>query len=241
MTVADGRPRPGLGRGDHGACSRRCCSSRAAEARVIRLRRPRRHDRRTATAATTTSTTLPDVAPTPADFVNINTMTRVGDHFVGSLNGHLAAALAVARSAQGRCVPGRHRAPAVPHRGDGQAPQGIQPGDPRLGVLLAEGLAAGHTIASSGDEGEELPRSRLRVVPRAAADRGSTSCAGRPTVARRSRSPTRSSPALQSRRPPPEATEPSGADHFACPTRSRPCRRACAGSRRPRTSARGTL
>ena len=59
----------------------------------------------TAAPATTTTTTLPDVAPTPADFVNVNTMTRVGDHFVGSLNGHLAAALAVAHSAAGGVYP----------------------------------------------------------------------------------------------------------------------------------------
>jgi hypothetical protein len=57
-----------------------------------------------ATAARTT-TTLEDVAPRPADFVNINTMTRVGDHFVASLNGHLAAALAVARAAHGGVYP----------------------------------------------------------------------------------------------------------------------------------------
>jgi hypothetical protein len=57
------------------------------------------------TVAPTTTTTLPDVAPTPADFVNINTMTRVGDHFVGSLNGHLAAALTVAHSAAGGVYP----------------------------------------------------------------------------------------------------------------------------------------
>jgi len=54
---------------------------------------------------TTTTAALPDVAPTGADFVNINTMTRVGDHFVGSLNGHLAAALAVARSPKGKVYP----------------------------------------------------------------------------------------------------------------------------------------
>jgi hypothetical protein len=57
------------------------------------------------TTAAPTTTTLPDVTPTPATFVNINTMTRVGDHFVGSLNGHLAAALAVAHSAQGGVYP----------------------------------------------------------------------------------------------------------------------------------------
>jgi len=58
-----------------------------------------------ATTAAPTTTTLPDVAPTAADFVNINTMTRVDDHFVGSLNGHLAAALAVAHSAAGGVYP----------------------------------------------------------------------------------------------------------------------------------------
>ena len=62
------------------------------------------------TAATggTTSTTgaaLPDLNPTAADFVNLNSMTRVGDHFVASLNGHLAAALAVAHSATGGTYP----------------------------------------------------------------------------------------------------------------------------------------
>lgn len=66
-------------------------------------------DRTASAPATTdtapTTTTLPDVAPTAADFVNINTMTRVGDHFVGSLNGHLAAVLAVAHSAAGGVYP----------------------------------------------------------------------------------------------------------------------------------------
>ena len=61
---------------------------------------------RTSTSRATTTTAPPrDVAPTPADFVNINTMTRVGDHFVGSLNGHLDAALAVARKPQGGVYP----------------------------------------------------------------------------------------------------------------------------------------
>jgi len=57
------------------------------------------------TAAAPTTTTLPDLSPGSADFVNINTMTRVGDHFIASLNGHLAAALAVARSARGGVYP----------------------------------------------------------------------------------------------------------------------------------------
>jgi hypothetical protein len=57
------------------------------------------------TAAAVTTTTLADIAPRPADFVNLNTMTRVGDHFITSLNGHLAAALAVAHSATGGVYP----------------------------------------------------------------------------------------------------------------------------------------
>ena len=39
---------------------------------------------------------------TAADFPNINTLTKVGNHFVGNLLGHLDAALAVARLADGR-------------------------------------------------------------------------------------------------------------------------------------------
>ena len=40
-----------------------------------------------------------------ADFRNINTMTRVGDHFVTNVRGHLAEALTVARSAEGGTYP----------------------------------------------------------------------------------------------------------------------------------------
>jgi len=61
----------------------------------------------TTRVAATTSTTapLPDIAPTAADFVNINRMTRVGDHFIASLNGHLQAALAVARNPKDAVYP----------------------------------------------------------------------------------------------------------------------------------------
>ena len=53
----------------------------------------------------TTQPALPDVAPTPADFVNLHSMARVGEHFIASLNGHLDAALAVARSPKGGVYP----------------------------------------------------------------------------------------------------------------------------------------
>jgi hypothetical protein len=59
------------------------------------------------TTDTPTTATAPfrDVSPIAADFVNINTMTRVGDHFVGSLNGRVGASLAVARSTKGGVYP----------------------------------------------------------------------------------------------------------------------------------------
>lgn len=56
-------------------------------------------------ATSTTPTTLQDAKLTAADFKNINTMTRVGDHFVGNVDGHLAQALAVAHSVKGGTYP----------------------------------------------------------------------------------------------------------------------------------------
>ena len=57
--------------------------------------------------ASTSPTTLvvQDAKLSAADFKNINTMTRVGDHFVTNVRGHLAEALAVARSARGGTYP----------------------------------------------------------------------------------------------------------------------------------------
>jgi hypothetical protein len=60
------------------------------------------------TSAASTSSTTPafrDVVPTAADFVSLESMTRVGDHFLNSLNGHLDAVLAVAHSKNGGVYP----------------------------------------------------------------------------------------------------------------------------------------
>jgi len=46
-----------------------------------------------------------DARVTAATFTNVNDMTRVGDHFVANINGHLAQALAVARSKTGGVYP----------------------------------------------------------------------------------------------------------------------------------------
>ncbi len=55
----------------------------------------------------TTSTTVQaeDAKMTAADFRNVNTMTRVGDHFISNVRGHLAEAVAVATSKTGGVYP----------------------------------------------------------------------------------------------------------------------------------------
>ncbi len=60
-----------------------------------------------ATSAATATTAAPseDANLTAADFTNIHAMTRVGDHFVTNVRGHLAQALAVARSPRGGVYP----------------------------------------------------------------------------------------------------------------------------------------
>jgi hypothetical protein len=52
-----------------------------------------------------TSSSTVDADLIASDFPNVNTMTPVGDHFVTNVRGHLAEALAVARSPQGGRYP----------------------------------------------------------------------------------------------------------------------------------------
>lgn len=61
----------------------------------------------TAPATSTSSTTVVvvDAMLSAADFKNVNTMTRVGDHFVDNVRGHLTEALAIARSPKGGAYP----------------------------------------------------------------------------------------------------------------------------------------
>jgi hypothetical protein len=58
-----------------------------------------------APGSTTRAPLAEDARLSAADFHNVNTMTRIGDHFVTNLRGHLAAALAVARSTHGGSYP----------------------------------------------------------------------------------------------------------------------------------------
>lgn len=58
-----------------------------------------------AQVGTSTTAQAEDATLTAADFHNVNTMTRVGDHFIANVRGHLAEALAVARSTTGGTYP----------------------------------------------------------------------------------------------------------------------------------------
>lgn len=99
-------------------------------------------------AATTTS--LPDVSPTPADFVNINRMTRVGDHFVGSINGNLAAVLAVARNPKGGVYPVGAVVQLIPTEAMVKRRHGYSPATGDWEFFALKVSAAGTEIQASG-------------------------------------------------------------------------------------------
>ena len=98
----------------------------------------------------TTPTTLPDVAPTAASFVNINTMTRVDDHFVGSFNGHLAAALAVAHSKNGGVYPVGTVIQLVPQEAMIKRYKGYSPGTHDWEMFSLKVSAQGTKIVTEG-------------------------------------------------------------------------------------------
>jgi hypothetical protein len=106
--------------------------------------------RTTTSRPTTTTAPLPDVAPTAADFVNINTMTRVGDHFIGSLNGHLDAALAVARKPKGRVYPVGTVVQLIPTEAMVKRHQGYSPATGDWEFFSLDVSPAGTKISSSG-------------------------------------------------------------------------------------------
>ena len=64
-----------------------------------------RHAAPGATSTTSTAARTEDADLTAADFHNVNTMTRIGRHFITNVRGHRAAAVAVARSKTGGTYP----------------------------------------------------------------------------------------------------------------------------------------
>jgi hypothetical protein len=107
-------------------------------------------DRTTTSPPTTTTAPLTDVAPTAADFVNINTMKRVGDHFIGSLNGHLDAALAVARKPEGGVYPVGTVIQLIPTEAMVKRHKGYSPSTGDWQFFALDVSPAGTKISSSG-------------------------------------------------------------------------------------------
>ena len=81
-----------------------------------------------------------DFVAQAGDFRNLHTMTQVRDFYIDNRLGHLDEALAVANSPRGGSTPSA-RHPARSAGGHGEAREGLQPFDARLGVLLPLRLA----------------------------------------------------------------------------------------------------
>ncbi len=131
-------------------CSRRCSSSRAAAGR--RSPPPRPLPRRPSSTSTSPPTTAvpQDAKLSAADFANINTMTRVGDHFVANVRGHLAQALAVARSAKGGVYPVGTIIQLIPQEAMVKRAKGFSPATKDWEFFSLDVSATGTKILSRG-------------------------------------------------------------------------------------------
>ncbi len=101
-------------------------------------------------AAPSTTIVVQDAKLSAADFHNINTMTRVGDHFVTNVRGHLAAALAVARSAKGGAYPVGTIIQLVPQEAMVKRAPGFSPATNDWEFFSLDVSAKGTTILSRG-------------------------------------------------------------------------------------------
>jgi hypothetical protein len=102
--------------------------------------------------APTPSTTVAveDAKLNAADFGNINDLTRVDDHFVGNRRGHLAAALAVARSAKGGRYPVGTIIQLVPQEAMVKRAPGFSPSTNDWEFFSLDASAKGTKILSRG-------------------------------------------------------------------------------------------
>jgi hypothetical protein len=123
------------------------------------------------TSGSVTTTSLPDVAPTAADFVNINTMTRIGDHFVASLNGHLDAVLAVARKPTGGVYPVGTVIQLIPTEAMVKRHKGYSPATGDWQFFALKISALGTEIGSSGAHVKNFFGGECASCHRAAASR----------------------------------------------------------------------
>jgi mono/diheme cytochrome c family protein len=103
-------------------------------------------------SAATTSTTrvVEDAELRATDFRNLHTMTRVGDHFVTNGRGHLAEALAVARSATGGTYPVGTIIQLVPQEAMVKRAPGFSPATKDWEFFALDVSAKGTTIHTRG-------------------------------------------------------------------------------------------
>jgi hypothetical protein len=102
------------------------------------------------TAAATTTVVVPDAILSAADFKNINTMTRVGDHFIGNVRGELPQALAVARSAKGGTYPVGTVIQLIPTEAMVKRSKGFSPSTTDWEFFSLDVSASGTRILSRG-------------------------------------------------------------------------------------------
>ena len=101
-------------------------------------------------ATSSTTVVVQDAKLGAADFENINLMTRVGDHFVGNVRGHLAEALAVARSAKGGVYPVGTIIQLVPQEAMVKRAAGFSPSTNDWEFFSLDTSATGTKILSRG-------------------------------------------------------------------------------------------
>ncbi len=104
-------------------------------------------------APSTTPARPEDARLRAADFRNINTMTRVGDHFVTNVRGHLAGALAVARSADGGTYPVGTIIQLVPQEAMVKRAPGFDPATHDWEFFSLDVSATGTKVLSRGGAG----------------------------------------------------------------------------------------
>jgi hypothetical protein len=97
-----------------------------------------------------TTAVAQDAKLSAADFKNVNTMTRVGDHFVTNVRGHLAQALAVARSPKGGTYPVGTILQLVPQEAMVKRAKGVSPATDDWEFFSLDTSAAGTKILSRG-------------------------------------------------------------------------------------------
>jgi hypothetical protein len=101
-------------------------------------------------STTPTTRVVPDAKLGAADFRNLDAMTRVGDHFIANVRGHLPEALAVAHSAKGGTYPVGTIIQLVPQEAMVKRAPGFSPATNDWEFFSLETSASGTKILSRG-------------------------------------------------------------------------------------------